>query len=138
MYLQASFFSCDVLLSSQRIQKRNKKWKVPIFFSRSSSGMPYILETPKIDVTTYDKCRKKFTTYGWHHDMFKTCLQKKLIWAEKILQMEEESFQHSIWYAQKISDCPERQGIVHMLKEGPYGLRWCYASRIKNITYLLV
>ncbi len=24
---------------------------------------------------TWQKCRKKFTTYGWHHDMSKTCLR---------------------------------------------------------------
>ena len=31
-----------------------------------------------------------------------------------------------------IADRHERQGIVHTLKEGRYGLRWGYASRIKK------
>ncbi len=34
-----------------------------------------------------------------------------------------------------IADRPERQSIMHTLKEGRYGLRWGYASRIqKNLT----
>ncbi len=76
-YLRACFFLflCNVLLLSQRIQKCNKKWKVPIFFLGSLSDMPYLQETLKIDVATYYKCWKKFTTYGRHHDTYKTCLQ---------------------------------------------------------------
>ncbi len=45
------------------------------FFSGSLSGMPNLQETLKIDVATYDKCRKFFLTYDQHHDMSKICLQ---------------------------------------------------------------
>ncbi len=69
------FSLCDIILLSQRTLKCNKNEKCQYFFSGSSSGTPYIKNSPKIDVAINDKCLKNFTTYGQHHHISKTCLQ---------------------------------------------------------------
>ncbi len=60
-YLPACFFLFfHAMYSSCPKEFKNAiKMKSAIFLSGSSSDMPYIRETQKIDVTTHDKCRKK-------------------------------------------------------------------------------
>ncbi len=64
-------FLYHIFLLSQRIQKCNKNWKVPSFFSLCHHLVyPTYEDSPKIDVMTNDKCWQNFTTLGQHHKKY--------------------------------------------------------------------